>query len=256
MPIAKSKSSELLDRLQHYLALVEPDEFGLKRLEQDARRQITTGVDVADAYGVLGGIAYLRDDEAAFRSAFRTSFRLAPMAIEMRLNYSGLLLSQLHMDEACECAEVALDDFPSDPLVLSHGMEVGMTSGRIHIAERAYARAVSLKVEDSVSIGRLFAMPQFEQFIGRMDDGARAALTESMDVVSEVVKARHSKIVGWVGDVTHDGVLVSMLTVDADVEALAETNALIADALVARDLDFLASFATLSCIKASHDSYA
>ncbi|WP_139335936.1 hypothetical protein [Aromatoleum tolulyticum] len=258
-PMPQPKTSELEQRLVVLFDEQCPDDFRLRRLEGDALKQVASGVDVAAAYTVLGGVAFLRMDERAMRSAFERAFSCPGIAVESYLNYATFLSALLYFEESQAILSDLVQRFPDNPTVLGSATEAAMAAGRFRFAADCRSAAHRLGLSDQGSSQfNLTGNPMLPLLLDRLaGDGVdERVIHQAVQVAGEVIRRRHGQVISWVGDFTDAPSMVSMFTVRAEFDDIAKTNLLIADALVEHGLDDTASYLTLSCVRHADAYYA
>lgn len=256
MTAKQPKTSDLSRRVSELFAMANPDDFRLLRLRQDVRKQIQSGVDVSFAYGLLGCLEFLAKDEPAMREAFEAALSLPSAPIEVRMNYANFLGAFFCHDEALEIMRKTLATHPGNAIVLELTTELAMAAADFDLASSCTDMTGRLGVSGlDDGVFALTRNPGFRLLKERIASSSVSmeSLRAAMHLAGKVIRARHGAAAAWAGEFVDSPAMVTMFSVGGVVGEIAETNLMIADALVAAGLDQTGEFLTISCAK-HHDA--
>jgi len=233
--------------------MASPDEFRLRRLRQDVLRQIQSGVDLSNAFSLLGCIEFLSKDEAAMRNAFNKALSLPGAPVEVRMNYANFLGAFFRHDEALEIMRQLLTTHQGNFSVIELSAEIAMAAADFRLASNCADQADRLRATGRDSdVLMLMKNPSFQLLKERIASSSPVSmesLCEATRIAGEVIRTRHGAATAWASEFVDSPAMVSVFSVIATIDEIVETNFMIADALVAADLDHTGEFLTISCTK-------
>ena len=137
-PTRASKAQELVKRLTTIADAEELHEWGIRRLEREARGLMDA--DAVAAHIVLGGVAALEGDIAAVREHHRIALHLSGNSVEALRNGAASLSRVGAMNDAFEAILQAHESIPDDPYTLNAAISMGVQSAHFQKARELYHR--------------------------------------------------------------------------------------------------------------------
>ena len=113
-PTRATRAQELVERLTTIADAEELDEWGIRRLEREARALVDADA-VAARTSCWGGVAALKEDVAAVREHHRIALQLSGSSVEALRNGAASLSRVGEMNEAFEAILQAYERIPDDP---------------------------------------------------------------------------------------------------------------------------------------------
>ena len=137
-PAKATKALELVKRLTTIANAEELNEWGIRRLEREARALMDA--DAVAAHIVLGGIAALDGDLATVHEHHRIAVQLSGNAVEALRNGAASLSRVGAMKEAFEAILQAHQHIPDDPYTLNAAISMAVQSAHFQNARELYRR--------------------------------------------------------------------------------------------------------------------
>ena len=137
-PTRARKAQELVKSLTTIADAEELDEWGIRRLEREARALMDA--DAVAAHIVLGGVAALEGDIAAVREHHRIALQLSGNSVEALRNGAASLSRVGEMNEAFEAMLQAHESIPDEPCALNAAISMAVQSAHFHKARELYRR--------------------------------------------------------------------------------------------------------------------
>lgn len=239
-----------LNQLMATLLESKPLEFEVSRLERDVQRQISSGVDVAEAYSGLAIVKLARGDIAGFRHAGENSLRLtADRAVHVA--YAGLLRHSLFFSESFAKARALAELYPDDLKVLTLLAKSAAACLQFDVMEDVCGMYQRLKAPEELYLRtvELLDEPDTQFARRRLEENGLTpqVLADIMDVAGEVVRERFTVSPGWSIGSTPSGNIAVTLIVRGTADEIADTGFAIAEAMVEKDLDRYGEWVTVSC---------
>ena len=137
-PTTATGAQELVERLTTIADAEELDEWGIRRLEREARALMDA--DAVAAHIVLGGVAALKGDVAAVLEHHRIALQLSGSSVEALRNGAASLSRVGEMSEAFEAILQAHERIPDDPDTLGAAMSMAVQSAHFQEGRELYRR--------------------------------------------------------------------------------------------------------------------
>ena len=137
-PTRATKAEELAKTLSMIANAEELDEWGIRRLEREARALMNA--DPVAAHTVLGGIASLEGDVARVDEHHRIALQLSGNSVEALRNGAASLNRIGKMDEAFEAILQAHERIPDDPYTLHAAISMAVKSAQFQNGRDLYRR--------------------------------------------------------------------------------------------------------------------
>ena len=137
-PASATRAQELVKSLTTIADAEELHEWGIRRLEREARALMDA--DAVAAHIVLGGVAALEGDVAAVREHHRIALQLSGNSVEALRNGAASLSRVGEMNEAFEAMLQAHESIPDEPCTLNAAISMAVQSAHFHKARELYRR--------------------------------------------------------------------------------------------------------------------
>ena len=137
-PTRATRAEELVERLTTIADAEELNEWGIRRLERDARALMSS--DPVAAHTVLGGIASLEGDVAKVDEHHRIALQLSGNSVEALRNGAASLSRVGKMDEAFEAMLQAHERVPDDRYLLDAATSMAVQSAHFRQGRDLYGR--------------------------------------------------------------------------------------------------------------------
>lgn len=137
-PTRATKAQELVRRLTTIADAEELNDWGIRRLEREARALMDA--DAVAAHIVLGGVAALKGEVAAVREHHRIALQLSGNSVEALRNGAASLSRVGEMNEAFEAILQAHERIPDDPDTLNAAISMAVQSAHFQRARELYRR--------------------------------------------------------------------------------------------------------------------
>ena len=142
-PTRATKAEELLKTLSTIADAEELDEWGIRKLEREAR--VLMNADPVAAHTVLGGIASLNGDVTSVDKHHRIALQLSGNSVEALRNGAISLSRVGKMDQAFETILQAHELIPDDPRTLNAAISLAVQSAQFRKCRDLYRRWNALR---------------------------------------------------------------------------------------------------------------
>ena len=148
-PTRATKAEELVKTLSTIANAEELDEWGIHRLEREARALMNA--DPVTAHTVLGGIASLKGDVTRVDEHHRIALQLSGNSVEALQNGATSLSRVGKMNEAFEAILLAHDRAPDDPHTLHAAISIAVQSAQFRKSRDLYRRWNKLRPDEPMA---------------------------------------------------------------------------------------------------------
>lgn len=247
MAVAKSKSSELVDRLHDWVKSGFGNDLELQRLEREAKALIGCAdhAIVAEALNVLGYVHFLKGRDAEGHECFQRAIRLYPDRV-VKLNRAAALTVRFFHKESLEYSVELARQYPDDLEMLHHAYKLARMTLHLDHMKEAHDSLRRLKQD---GFGEYTEGPEWHAFRQKVEQkpGGFSTLLKLFDAAGAVARDHGLIHDGTAAVVTDDGEAIIHFRIKADVWSAAATSSAIADALVEQFDDPWMDVVTFGC---------
>lgn len=242
--IPKPKSQELLEQLSALMPERIPSEFQMLKIEREAQKLLTKGVDPVPGRALLGDIAALRHNLDDFLRNYRIAFRLSTNQL-LRLNFVVMARRLGCYGEALEVILELARNYPDNIEVLRLARVHSLDCARWDIAKEMEMRLGKLGVSgDQLPVSRF----EKTEALVKAQSVTQEQIFERINSVAILLRNNREPLFGNLFDISLDGMVSYGFMVKAPLERIVDLNISIAEHIVARFENTLSEIITISCV--------